>query len=92
MEQLGFPPAQALAELTWYSRAPTVPLGYAVGWALIDTLRGEANLPLREFHDRLLSAGSIALPLVIRRAFGAETWSQVQGSVFGPRTERSAGG
>ena len=92
VEQLGFPPAQALAELTWYSRAPTVPLGYAVGWALIDTLRGEANLPLREFHDRLLSAGSIALPLVIRRAFGAETWSQVQGSVFGPRTERSAGG
>ncbi|MFQ6024361.1 MAG: DUF885 domain-containing protein, partial [Acidiferrobacterales bacterium] len=31
---LGFPREQALADLKWYSRSPTVPMGYATGWAL----------------------------------------------------------
>ena len=30
---------QAEADLAWYIRAPTVPLGYATGWALINALR-----------------------------------------------------
>jgi uncharacterized protein (DUF885 family) len=83
VQHLGFPPAQAMAEVTWYSRAPTVPLGYATGWALINALRDAVKLSPREFHDRLLSAGSIALPLVIRRAFGPDAWAGVKRSVFG---------
>ena len=82
---LGFPRSQALADLAWYTRAPTVPLGYATGWALIsatrDRMRAEASL--KSFHDRLLSAGSIAAPLVIRRVFGEEAWRGIAGAVFG---------
>ncbi|OGT22544.1 MAG: hypothetical protein A2V90_01170, partial [Gammaproteobacteria bacterium RBG_16_57_12] len=63
---LGFPLAQARADVTWYSLAPTVPMGYAAGWALINALRDRVRLEqgaldLRAFHDRLLASGSIAL-------------------------------
>jgi len=85
---LGFPREQALADLKWYSRAPTVPMGYATGWALINALRDRlraenTGLSLRDFHDHLLSAGSIGLPLVIRRVFGENMWQNVRGMVFG---------
>ena len=85
--QLGFPRAQALADLRWYSRAPTVPMGYATGWALINALRDRVGPQnggggLKQFHDRLLSAGSIALPLVIRRVFGTDMWQNVRDAVF----------
>ncbi|MEK6771735.1 MAG: DUF885 domain-containing protein [Pseudomonadota bacterium] len=75
VKELGFAESQARGELTWYSRAPTVPLGYATGWAMINAARQQWRAehpaaPLREFHDRLLSAGSISLPLVLRRVFG----------------------
>ncbi|MFL6651398.1 MAG: DUF885 domain-containing protein [Sulfurifustaceae bacterium] len=88
VKALGFPRSQAEADLAWYTRSPTVPLGYAVGWRLINVLRarevGAADTPsLRMFHDRLLAAGSIALPLVIQRMFGDATWRAVRGSVFG---------
>ncbi len=87
VSHLGFPRSQALADLTWYTRSPAVPLGYATGWALINALRDrlraeERTFELRGFHDRLLSAGSIALPLVIRRVFGSNRWSSVRGMVF----------
>ncbi|OGI43201.1 MAG: hypothetical protein A2V92_06040 [Candidatus Muproteobacteria bacterium RBG_16_65_31] len=89
---LGFPRSQALADLTWYSRAPTVPLGYATGWAMINALRarlrgGKAPFRPRKFHDRLLSAGSIALPLAIRRKFGAKAWADVKSNLFGGARE-----
>lgn len=76
---LGFPRTQAEADLAWYTRSPTVPLGYATGWKLINELRdrlvdGNAADDLRTFHDRLLSVGSVAAPLVIQRAFGKEAW------------------
>lgn len=83
--QLGFAPSQALAELTWYSRAPTVPLGYATGWAVIGALRRRAlaeGMALKSFHDRLLSAGAVALPLAIGRAFGEAHWAAVRGELF----------
>ena len=85
--QLGFPREQALADLRWYSRAPTVPMGYATGWALINALRDRVGPQnggggLKQFHDRLLSAGSIALPLVIRRVFGTDMWQNVRDAVF----------
>lgn len=85
---LGFPRSQALADLTWYTRSPTVPLGYATGWALINALRDrrrarDRDFSLKAFHDRLLASGSIALPLVIARQFGADDWRAVRAMLFG---------
>lgn len=84
---LGFPRSQAIADLTWYTQAPTVPMGYATGWALINAVRKRywttaGNAELKPFHDRLLSIGSIGLPLVISQAFGMDLWQQVKRDVF----------
>jgi uncharacterized protein (DUF885 family) len=75
VRELHFPRAQACGDLNWYSQSPAVPMGYALGWSIINRLRqreqrrlsGKFNL--REFHDKLLSAGSISLPLVEKRHF-----------------------
>lgn len=87
VRHLGFPRPQALADLTWYTKSPTVPMGYATGWAIINALRDrlraeEPGLALRAFHDKLLSAGSIALPLVIARVFGPQRWASIRQSLF----------
>jgi uncharacterized protein (DUF885 family) len=86
---LGFPREQALADLSWYTRAPTVPMGYATGWTLINASRErlstvENPFNLKSFHDRLLAEGSIALSHVIRSQFGRPFWDSVQRSVFNP--------
>jgi uncharacterized protein (DUF885 family) len=86
-EKLGFSHSQALAELSWYSQSPTVPMGYATGWALInatrDRLRGmDKDFDLKDFHDRLLSSGSIGLPWAIQRNFGKPMWESIRSSVF----------
>lgn len=88
VKALGFPRSQAEADLAWYTRSPTVPFGYATGWALITALREyvmteETGATLQSFHDRLLSVGSVALPLVVRRAFGETAWQAVQARVLG---------
>lgn len=88
VEVLGFPRAQALADLAWYSRAPATPMGYAVGWRMINTLRrrietADEAFDLRAFHDRLLGAGSVALPLAIRRQFGDRDWEHVRSAISG---------
>lgn len=87
---VGLPKRQAMTDLFWYSRAPGVPLGYAAGWALITAARESLEVSgepgaLRSFHDRLLSAGSVALPLALGRAFGEELAGRAQEQVFGPR-------
>jgi uncharacterized protein (DUF885 family) len=77
VRELHFPKEQAQADLNWYSQAPSVPMGYALGWSIINRLRSKekqrlgAGFTLRGFHDRLLSAGSISLPLVEKRHFNA---------------------
>lgn len=88
VSELGFHRDQALGELAWYSQAPTVPMGYATGWAIINSLR-QSCLPesadsdaLRGFHDQLLGVGSVALPWVIERAFGHALAEQAQQRVF----------
>lgn len=84
---LGFSIDQAKADLSWYSQSPTVPMGYATGWALIKALRDEESAKdgfnLKQFHDRLLSVGSCALPLVIKFEFGENAWETVRDKVFG---------
>ena len=89
VETLGFSYSQAMADLTWYSMAPTTPMGYATGWALVnaarDRLRLKPDFNLKQFHDGLLASGSIALPLVIERPVGAETWRASRDMIFGTR-------
>jgi uncharacterized protein (DUF885 family) len=76
VRELHFPRAQACGDLNWYSQSPAVPMGYALGWSIINRIRKSeqarlgSNFSLREFHDKLLSAGSIALPLIEKRHFG----------------------
>jgi len=86
---LGFSIDQSKADLSWYTQSPTVPMGYATGWALIKALREEESIKedfnLKEFHDRLLSVGSCALPLVIKYEFGEQAWATVRDKVFPPR-------
>ena len=75
VRELHFPREQACGDLNWYSQSPAVPMGYALGWSIINRLRNEtrarlgSKFSLREFHDKLLSAGSISLPLVEKRHF-----------------------
>ncbi len=75
VRELHFPREQARADLNWYSQSPSVPMGYALGWSIINRLREQektrlgSRFGLCEFHDRLLSAGSISLPLVEKRHF-----------------------
>lgn len=85
-DALGFSIDQAKADLSWYTQSPTVPMGYAVGWALIKALRDEqskkAGFDLKQFHDDLLSVGSCALPLVIKKKFGEASWQAAKEKVF----------
>lgn len=77
VRELHFPREQACGDLNWYSQSPAVPMGYALGWSIINRLREQEQkrlgdkFSLCEFHDKLLSAGSIALPLVEKRYFQA---------------------
>lgn len=86
-QELGFTREQAMADLTWYTRSPTVPMGYATGWALLTETRtrlqgSDAGFSLRDFHDRLLASGSIAIARVIERQFGTPLWESVRRVVF----------
>jgi len=87
VDALGFSHEQAMGELRWYSQSPTVPMSYAVGWALINALRDiinpADNIELKALHDKLLASGSIALPLVIQHQFGENTWLKCCHHVFG---------
>ena len=75
VRELHFPRTQACGDLNWYSQAPAVPMGYALGWSIITRMRQQettrlgGKFSLRNFHDRLLGAGSISLPLVEQRHF-----------------------
>jgi uncharacterized protein (DUF885 family) len=77
VRELHFPRPQACGDLNWYSQSPSGPMGYALGWSMINRLRDQEQkrlgekFNLREFHDKLLSAGSISLPLVEKRHFQA---------------------
>jgi uncharacterized protein (DUF885 family) len=75
VRELHFPREQACGDLNWYSQSPSAPMGYALGWSIINRLRDleqkrlGREFNLRAFHDKLLSAGSISLPLVEKRFF-----------------------
>ncbi len=84
-DRLGFTKQQAMADTAWYSHAPTVPMGYALGWTMINALREQQqtqdSFKLKSFHDKLLASGSISLAQVIRRQFGVDSYNQVMGKI-----------
>ena len=86
VEKLGFDLTQAQAEVTWYSSAAATPLCYAVGREIIlktrEIMQVSDKSKLKEFHDALLSQGSIALPLVIQTVFGESVWQRVHDEIF----------
>ena len=64
-------PALARVEVSRYAATPTQPLSYTFGKLEILRLRTElADLPLREFHDKLLSHGTIPLRAVLHELVG----------------------
>jgi uncharacterized protein (DUF885 family) len=75
VRELHFPREQACGDLNWYSQSPSVPMGYALGWSIINRLRDQeqkrlgGKFSLCGFHDKLLSSGSISLSLVEKRHF-----------------------
>ncbi len=75
-----------MSEITWYSHAAATPLCYAIGREIILQTRERMGVPdkikLKEFHDLLLSQGSIALPLVIQTVFGEAVWQAVHDEIF----------
>jgi len=86
VDKLGFDESQAKAEISWYSSAAATPLCYAVGREIILKTRERVDvsdkIKLKEFHDVLLSQGSIALPLVIQSVFGEDVWQSVHDEIF----------
>jgi hypothetical protein len=41
VRELHFPREQACGDLNWYSQSPSVPMGYALGWSIINRLRDQ---------------------------------------------------
>jgi uncharacterized protein (DUF885 family) len=83
VDELGFTKEASELDINWYIEYPTVPAGYAVGWKMINLLREYEedrlgnSFDLKNFHDNLISKGSIGLPLVIESTFGKEALTHV---------------
>lgn len=65
VDKVGMTPTAARAETRRYAAEPTQPLSYLIGELEVFKLRDKFSaLPLREFHDMLLSSGTIPFALV----------------------------
>jgi uncharacterized protein (DUF885 family) len=65
VDEVGMTPTAARAETRRYAAEPTQPLSYLIGELEVYKLREKfAHLSLREFHDLLLSSGTIPFALV----------------------------
>ncbi len=74
-------PCWAEVTLTAISRRPTDAFMALLGADLIELLsrrqrERQPGLGLLAFHERLLAAGPVALPLAVQRAFGPEMWRE----------------
>jgi len=74
-------PCWAEVSLTAISRRPTDAFMALLGADLVEQLsrrqrERQPDLSLAAFHERLLAAGPVALPLVVQRAFGSEEWKE----------------
>jgi uncharacterized protein (DUF885 family) len=67
VDKVGMTPTAARAETRRYAAEPTQPLSYLIGELEVFKLREKfSSLNLREFHDLLLSSGTIPFSLVER--------------------------
>jgi uncharacterized protein (DUF885 family) len=67
VDKVGMTPTAARAETRRYAAEPTQPLSYLIGELEVFKLRERfSSLKLREFHDLLLSSGTIPFALVER--------------------------
>ncbi len=65
VDKVGITPTAARAETRRYAAEPTQPLSYLMGQLEVFKLREKfSHLPLRDFHDLLLSSGTIPFTLV----------------------------
>jgi hypothetical protein len=76
------------AQLADIARAPGDALAGALGWLLLEAAReewggceGGAPSP-RDFHDGLMSQGTVPLPLVLGSVFGEDLWRRSYARVF----------
>lgn len=69
-------------ELTRMCREPSDALAGVVGARSLEALRQRmadlGEVSLGAFHDRVLSQGPVALPLVVRRVFGEKVWEELE--------------
>jgi Bacterial protein of unknown function (DUF885) len=78
-QRVGMPPAHARAEAVKNSLFPGAACMYLLGWNGIWRLRRELEsrqgsaFQLREFHDRLLSFGSVPVSLIAQAMLGTAT-------------------
>jgi len=75
VREVGLERSNALAEVRWYTQAPTYPMSYLMGKLEILKLveeykRRHPQAPLREIHKAILSCGSIPPKLMRKRLFG----------------------
>ena len=77
---------EAARDLLSLTRHPTQHLAGVLAWKQLETLRqwqsDRGDLPPADFHALLLAQGSIAMPLVIRRVFGAQAWAWVEAQLY----------
>lgn len=67
VEQAHLTEGAALTEVRRYAMTPTQPMSYLAGKQQILNLRAEfSSLPMKDFHDGLLSSGTIPVELVRR--------------------------
>ncbi|MCU7843612.1 MAG: DUF885 family protein [Candidatus Thiodiazotropha sp. (ex Monitilora ramsayi)] len=80
-------PCWAEVSLTAISRRPSDAFMALLGADLIELLAGrlmreQPEMTLMAFHEALLAHGAVALPLVVKRAFGKDAWEEALGEVL----------
>ena len=85
---LGQTGPMADAQLADIARAPGDALAGALGWLLLEAAREESGVceggapSPRDFHDGLLSQGTVPLPLALGSVFGEDLWRRTYERVF----------
>jgi hypothetical protein len=74
----GISAERAFSDVLEISQRPGDALAAVAGWRALWLLRShvqqDQGVSVRQFHDRLLAGGPIALPLLAESAFGREAW------------------
>jgi uncharacterized protein (DUF885 family) len=75
MDNVGLMKINALAEVNRYAYTPTQPMSYLVGQVEVERIRKRfydenPGTPIKEFHDALLTPGSLPPHLVEQEMFG----------------------